>query len=188
MNNKINSLETLRGLAALIVAMYHFPSTSFLFVEGGYLGVYFFFSLSGFVIALNYFHVINSYKSLVKFQVKRFFRIYPVHIFVLFLVLGIQVLKLIALKFFNLSTDKEAFTPEYWYALTDFVNHIFLVQAVTNNGYSLSWNSAAWTISTEFYSYLIFGLITLCVRNNRLIFIIISFLFIYFFNIINSIT
>lgn len=188
MNNKINSLETLRGLAALIVAMYHFPSTSFLFVEGGYLGVYFFFSLSGFVIALNYFHVINSYKSLVKFQVKRFFRIYPVHIFVLFLVLGIQVLKLITLKFFNLSTDKEAFTPEYWYTLTDFVNHIFLVQAVTNNGYSLSWNSAAWTISTEFYSYLIFGLITLCVRNNRLIFIIISLLFIYFFNIINSIT
>ena len=188
MKTKINSLESLRGLAALIVAMYHFPSTSFFFIPNGYLGVYFFFALSGFVIALNYFYIINSFKSLIKFQVKRFFRLYPIHIFVLFVVLGIQVLKLISLKFFNLSSGKEAFTPDYWYTLIDFFNHLFLVQAVIHNGYALSWNSAAWTISTEFYSYIVFGVITLSSRNNRFIFICISVLFIYFFNDISLLT
>jgi len=42
MKNKINSLETLRGFAALAVALYHYPSTSFLHVKTGFLGVYFF--------------------------------------------------------------------------------------------------------------------------------------------------
>ena len=48
MITKINSLETLRGFAALVVALYHFPSTSPLYIEKGDLAVYFFFSLSGF--------------------------------------------------------------------------------------------------------------------------------------------
>ena len=30
--NKINSIESLRGFAALAVAIYHFPSTSFLYL------------------------------------------------------------------------------------------------------------------------------------------------------------
>ena len=60
MSNKINSLETLRGIAALMVALYHYPSTSFLYFEDGFLAVYFFFSLSGFVITLNYFNKINK--------------------------------------------------------------------------------------------------------------------------------
>ena len=55
----ILSLETLRGLAALIVAFYHFPGESIFFVKEGFMAVYFFFSLSGFVIALNYFSKIN---------------------------------------------------------------------------------------------------------------------------------
>ena len=33
MNSKINSLETLRGFTALVVAFYHFPSAIFLFIE-----------------------------------------------------------------------------------------------------------------------------------------------------------
>ena len=43
MSNKINSLETLRGIAALMVALYHYPSTSFLYFKDGFLAVYFFF-------------------------------------------------------------------------------------------------------------------------------------------------
>ena len=51
----ILGLETLRGLAALAVAFYHFPSESLLFIQNGHQAVYLFFSLSGFVITLNYF-------------------------------------------------------------------------------------------------------------------------------------
>ena len=114
MKNKIDSLETLRGFAALAVAFYHYPSTSFLHIKNGYLGVYFFFALSGFVIALNYFDQIKNINNLIKFQIKRFFRLYPIHIFTLFIVLGIQVLKFLVLKFFNITSGNEAFSPEHW--------------------------------------------------------------------------
>ena len=87
----ILGLETLRGLAALAVAFYHFPSDSLLFIQNGYMAVYLFFSLSGFVITLNYFKKIDNIKSLIVFQKKRFFRLYPVHFFVLILVLLIEI-------------------------------------------------------------------------------------------------
>ena len=148
MKDKINSLETLRGFAALIIALYHYPSTSFLFAKYGHLAVHFFFTLSGFVIALNYFDKINNFKNLIKFQTKRFFRLYPIHIFVLFVVLGIQILKLITINFFNLSSGSDAFAPEDWYTLKDFFHHLFLTQAIFNDSYSMSWNGSAWTIST----------------------------------------
>jgi len=102
--------------------------------------------------------------------------------------LGIQILKLIVLKFYNLSAGNAAFSPEHWYTLKDFFNHLFLTQAVLNNGYALSWNSAAWTISTEFYTYLVFGLLALIVRNNKFIFILISLTYLYFFNFIGKFT
>ena len=182
MKNKINSLETLRGFAALAVALFHYPSSSFIHIKNGHYGVYFFFALSGFVIALNYFDKITDFNNLIKFQFKRFFRLYPIHIFVLFIVLGIQILKLITLKFFNLPFGGGAFHPDYWFTLRDFFHHLFLTQAVSGYAYHLSWNAAAWTISAEFYTYLIFGLITLSTRNSKLIFTIISILIIYFYN------
>lgn len=188
MKNKINSLETLRGFAALAVAFYHYPSTSFLHIKGGDLGVYFFFVLSGFVIALNYFDKITNVNNLIKFQIKRFFRLYPIHIFVLFLVLGIQILKLLVINFFNLSPENEAFSPEHWYTLRDFFHHLFLTQAIFNDGYALSWNSAAWTISTEFYTYLIFALLVLMIRNNKFLFVIILATYIIFFDFITRFT
>ena len=90
MTNKINRLETLRGFAALAVALFHYPSTSLLHVKGGHLGVYFFFALSGFVISLNYFNRLTNRKNLVEFQIKRFFRLYPIHIFLLLIVMKPQ--------------------------------------------------------------------------------------------------
>ena len=55
---KIFYLESLRGLAALSVAFYHFDIGSLLtnnaFVKNSWLMVDFFFVLSGFVIALNF--------------------------------------------------------------------------------------------------------------------------------------
>ena len=94
----IYSLETLRGFAALLVAFYHYPSLSLLFFKYGYMGVSFFFGLSGFVITLSYFDRIKTFDSLIKFQIRRFFRLYPVHLFVLLIVLIIQIFKFLLIK------------------------------------------------------------------------------------------
>ena len=173
----ILSLEALRGLAALIVAFYHGPHGSILFIPRGYMAVYLFFSLSGFVIALNYFNKIDSFKSLVSFQKKRFFRLYPVHIFLLILVLLIQCLKYVAIEI-GLPAGQEAFGGHpgtgSWYTLRDFILHVFLLQAITDYGYFLSWNSAAWTISTEFYTYFVFAILVLISFRKSYIFITLS--------------
>jgi len=181
----ILSLETLRGLAALAVAFYHFPSESLLFIQQGYMAVYLFFSLSGFVICLNYFDKINNFKSLLSFQKKRFWRLYPIHIFVLIVVLLIQCLKFVLIKL-GLPAGSEAFgghpTTGSWYTVRDFVLHIFLLQAITDYGYFLSWNGAAWTISVEFYTYFIFGLLVILSYQRALIFILLSLSFLIFRN------
>ncbi|WP_440678957.1 acyltransferase family protein [Candidatus Pelagibacter sp. HIMB1611] len=180
--NKINNLESLRGIAALIVALFHLPALSFYHIESGWLGVYFFFSLSGFVIALNYFEKIKDWNSLINFKKKRFFRLYPVHIFVLILVLLIQIGKIFLVDLLGISYEQKAFQPSEWFTKLDFFQHIFLTQSVTNMGYHLSWNAAAWTISTEFYTYLIFSLIILSVKNNEIVFSIIVILYVIFFD------
>ena len=193
----IYSLETLRGLAALAVAFYHFPSDSLLFIQQGHMAVYLFFSLSGFVISLNYFKKINSFKSLIIFQKKRFFRLYPVHFFVIILVLLIQCLKYILIEL-GLPAGTEAFSgnPDMeesgrsWYSLKNFILHIFLLQAITDYGYWLSWNGAAWTISVEFYTYFVFGIIVLFSLRKSYIFITLIILYILFnqniFDFINT--
>ena len=190
----ILGLETLRGLAALVVAFYHYPGGSVLWIPQGFMAVYLFFSLSGFVIALNYFNKIDNLRSLVSFQKKRFFRLYPVHIFVLILILFIQCLKFVAIEL-GLPAGQEAFgghpSTGSWYTLRDFVLHVFLLQAVLEYGYFLSWNSAAWTISTEFYTYLLFAILVLISFRKSYIFITLSVIYLIFskeiFQFINSI-
>jgi hypothetical protein len=52
------ALDSMRGLCAIIVAIYHFSSASYIgevpFIKNGLLFVDFFFVLSGFVIAASY--------------------------------------------------------------------------------------------------------------------------------------
>ena len=181
---KINSLESLRGVAALFVALYHLPPISFYHLSKGFLGIYFFFSLSGFVIALNYFGRIKNLKSFLNFEKKRFLRLYPLHIFVLFLVLIIQISKIYLVDFLPIKYEQKAFQPQEWFTKFDFIQHIFLTQSVTTLGYPLSWNGAAWTISVEFYAYIIFALLIILIRNNQIIFLTIIIIYLLFFEII----
>ena len=119
---KINSLESLRGVAALSVVLYHLPAISFYHFSKGLFGVYFFFSLSGFVIAFNYFGKIKNFKSFLNFLKKRFLRLYPLHIFVLFLVLMIQISKLYLVDFLPINMSQKAFYSQEWFTKLDFIN------------------------------------------------------------------
>ena len=173
---KFFALESLRGIAAICVALYHYPSSSFLYFKHGHFAVYFFFVLSGFVISLNYAEKINNFKDLVNFQTKRFWRLYPTHFFVLFLILFIQILKYFAVNYFELKSGQIPFGD--WYTLKDFVANLFLIQAIFNYFYVFSWNGAAWSISTEFYVYIIFGILFMITQKKLIPFVI----FIYLLN------
>lgn len=177
--NKIFALESLRGIAALCVALYHYPSSSFLYFKHGHTAVYFFFVLSGFVITLNYIDRINNFKDLINFQIKRFYRLYPTHIFILFIVLFVQILKYLVVNYTQMQSGQAPFS--HLYTLKDFIANLLLIQSIFNYFYYLSWNGAAWSISTEFYTYVIFGALFMVSKKSLIPLIIFIYLVIKIF-------
>lgn len=168
---KLYYLESLRGIAALVVMISHAgvwintPLTRNAFVDNGFLMVDFFFVLSGFVIAYNYFDRVKSYKDALMFQFKRFLRLYPLHLLTLFAYLGIE-----SVKFLIQGTAGEggAFQENN---LTTFVQNLLLVHAPLND--QTTWNDPSWSISTEFYTYMIFALVLLTSgRFQKLVFVL----------------
>jgi peptidoglycan/LPS O-acetylase OafA/YrhL len=160
---KINELESLRGLAALLVVFFHIPKwTSFLsvgIINNGYLMVQLFFVLSGFVIFNAYGNNIKSTRDLARFQFLRFGRLYPVHILFVLVFFLIEIAKYIAqTKIGTVIPNSQPFRENNFTAL---IQHIFLVQAIGPTGNHDTFNVPSWSISVEFYTYFIFGCVVL---------------------------
>ncbi len=159
-SGKILQLESLRGIAALVVAFYHFPSdfilTDNLFVKNGALMVDFFFVLSGFVIALSYLDRISEWSTLVSFQLRRFWRLYPLHLITLIFFFAMEAIKPVLTSQLGLSFGTPAFSistvPDFFWNLT-LTHSIFSTE--------MGYNYPSWSISTEFITYFIFGLLLL---------------------------
>lgn len=184
--SKILYIESLRGIAALSVAFYHFGINSYLtsnsFIKNSWLMVDFFFLLSGFVIALNFQNKIYNFSDSLKFQARRFFRLYPLHIAVLLVFLIIECAKYIAESRYGLVANNPAFTINNF---ESFLLNVFMIHALYQD--YLTWNGASWSISAEFFTYFLFSLIVLiCKRKTVFIVsssVLISFAaFIFLFN------
>jgi len=174
-SKKILYLESLRGIAAMSVAIFHFQINSILnnkFTDNGWIMVDFFFVLSGFVIALNYQLIIKSFSDLYFFQIKRFLRLYPLHFFTLIIFLVIEFLKNIAESEFGLIANNPSFSSNNY---ESFLFNLFLLQNIIQD--ELTWNGPSWSISAEFYTYIIFGFI--CIFIGRSKFILITLLSIF---------
>ena len=173
--DKILYLESLRGIAALVVVIHHFDVSSIFnnqFTQHGWLFVDFFFVLSGFVVAMNYQERIKTSKQLISFQIRRFLRLYPLHLLMLFAFLGVELAKYFVQVKFDMVATNEAFSINNF---SSFLENVFLVQNLFNE--TLTWNLPSWSISSEFYVYLVFGFLTLAFHNKKTILIIIfSFL------------
>lgn len=150
---KYNTLESLRGIAAIIVVLFHSG-----FVDGekssiiaqGRIFVDFFFILSGFVMAYAYTNKITDGLSFKEFTILRFGRLYPLHLFTLLLWLPYVLAKVYAYQSLGLGGD-----PTITNNLYTFVCNLFLINSLGIND-SHSWNYPAWSISVEFFTYLIF--------------------------------
>ncbi|MFL9844852.1 acyltransferase family protein [Flavobacterium rhizosphaerae] len=154
-NIRLTQLDGLRGIFALIVAVFHFSHFSQVknatylsnfVISQGDLFVDFFFVLSGFVISLNYYNKIHTRADFLKYLKKRFLRLYPLLfytciVFVLFM--------LVAGKLSNSELVVES------------LNTILLLNSTVLLSDSAGMNYPSWSISSEMISYFIFGCLTL---------------------------
>ena len=158
MNKRFEALDAFRGICAISVVILHMhwinSITELQFFRSSYIFVEFFFVLSGFVLAHGYgFRGGITFK---KFMTARFFRLYPLHLFMLLLVVFFQILKILAYKYTGLSFSVEPFTGSY--SLNELIPNLLLIQSWSSYTLPTSFNSPSWSISIEFYIYAIFFL------------------------------
>jgi peptidoglycan/LPS O-acetylase OafA/YrhL len=169
--HKLLPLESLRGIAALSVAFLHFNVGSHFnnsFVGNAWIMVDFFFVLSGFVIALNYIDKITTAQELYAFQKKRFLRLYPLHLIMLFAFVGLELVRIAYGMLPGVSVSGEVFsTPNDIFAV--FANIVLLQNFLVSMP---TFNYPSWSISSEFFTYLAFGLIVLFSGTKRRLFVL----------------
>ena len=172
-NRRYFALDGLRGLAALYVLFFHVTwlnhfSQSTL-VRNGYLAVDLFFILSGFIIAASYRQRLNSFADGMTFLRRRFFRVYPMHAFVLLAMTALECLKVVAWKA-GAPVDQVPFSQGYGAGYL-VLNALF----VQGFGFAdrTSWNVPSWSVSAEFLAYILFAILTAVgfFRHRALIFI-----------------
>ena len=174
MKQKILALESIRGIAAISVAFFHFNVGSHFnnsFVSNAWLMVDFFFVLSGFVIGFSYIEKLNKFSDVVAFQTKRFLRLYPLHLIMLSVFLGIELSKYIAETNFGIVANNRAFSEN---DLSAFIANLFLVQNWTLP--NLTYNYPSWSISAEFITYALFATLILTTKANRFFVSVILFI------------
>ncbi|HKT71891.1 MAG TPA: acyltransferase [Steroidobacteraceae bacterium] len=154
-----SSLESLRGLAAMVVVILHAvwtnPVSNLRIFQNGALMVDLFFVLSGFVICHSYGARLGTSADIGRFLWLRLGRLYPLHLAFLFVFLGFEVSKLIAQQRFGVVADKPAFGVNNGFA---FLTNLFLLQSLGLH-HSLTFNYPSWSISTEFYTYGLFAVV-----------------------------
>jgi peptidoglycan/LPS O-acetylase OafA/YrhL len=169
--NRLVFLDQLRGIAIILVFLYHSIYQAFgrdeltwngwtrnLDASGAFLGLYpitwgwcgvaIFFALSGFSIHLS--HTRASKDSIGDYFARRWFRIYPPF--------------LVALLFFALVFPRTRLDMHSRWGLGQFFSHLLLVHnlnAKTEHGIATAW----WSIAVEFQLYLLYPLLLIAVRK-----------------------
>ncbi len=164
---RLYSLDAARGLAALAVVVWHWQHMYWLdghrqidrteqpfytvlspFYEAGYIGVDFFFVLSGFIFYWLYSEKITRGQSdATDFALLRFSRLYPLHILTLTIVVALQAMR----------------PADFVYPASsniNFVMQLFLIQSWAGIENGATFNGPAWSVSVEIFLYVVFW--TIC--------------------------
>jgi peptidoglycan/LPS O-acetylase OafA/YrhL len=171
-SSTITALTGIRGVAALWVVLFHFHLVSLAAwragdrvapIAYGYLGVDLFFLLSGFI--MSHVHgqdfILLRRKVVLTFYGLRLARLYPVHLFVL---LGLVVVVAVGPRFGFVPHNQGDFTR------ASLIANLLLLQALSEK--LAGWNGPAWSISCEWFAYLLFPLLAWLVsriRSRRLV-------------------
>ena len=157
----LHNLTPLRGIAALWVATYHFgsllkliPPKQTMLIEKGYLMVDLFFIMSGFIMwhvyAASFSERITE-TNFRRFMVARFARIYPLHLFTLFVLIGMSYIS----GNWNPVNDPHAI-----------LTNVFMLQSMGFERLS-TWNRPSWSLSAEWAAYMVFPLLALFMSQKK---------------------
>jgi len=147
------ALTSLRFLAAVHVVAFHLQAIDVAFASGpfadfvsiGYIGVHFFFVLSGFIMVYNY---AGRPVAKPRFWRARFARVYPAYAFSLLITAPIFAIAITKpeFAFFRFAAD---------HTLITCLAVVGLLQAWIPDA-ALSWNPVSWSLSVEAFFYLLF--------------------------------
>jgi len=156
---RYDALESCRGIAALFVAASHLPVNAHLSaivpVQSDYF-VDFFFVLSGFIIAGRYQRPLSEGFGIARFMLLRVGRLYPLHIAVLAAYLALRLLQELA-PGLRISAFAAADPWPTVVAANVLMIHSFVDVA--------NWNGPSWSISVEFWTYLLFAAAVVLARR-----------------------
>ena len=153
MQNRIEIIDSLRGIAVLMVTWFHMTNTysdGFVKSSGqyGWLGLEIFFVISGFIIPYAMYR--SGYKikkDYGRFLLKRFTRIEPPYIIAMLCTLALLYLSSLSPGFQGTPPDISA-------------KHVFLHFGYLNGIFGYSWfNPVFWTLAIEFQFYLFISLL-----------------------------
>jgi len=167
---RIHSIDILRGLAAMFVCLFHFsrgipnflPEDNYIRIIGGfgYLGIYIFFIISGFVIPYSLYKGNYTLKKITTFFSKRLLRIEPPYLISILVAILVKYLSSLAPLYrgpaFNI--DLVALLLHLGY-LCDFFNKDWV-------------NVVYWTLAIEFQFYILIAITypSFIGTNNKLLF------------------
>lgn len=159
--HKFPALTGIRFFAAMFVMCYHFLNTTTgarSVFELGYLGVDVFFILSGFIILHTYIKAFDhdvGFHRYFEFVRLRFARIWPMHVLALLLSYALYAVA----KYYFATVPKD----EYAYSLISLVANLTMTHAWFPG--VAAPNVPAWSISAEWFMYLLFPFACLVLVN-----------------------
>lgn len=163
----IRSLEGLRGIAALIVALYHLRigAEHVSLIRNGYLFVDLFFVLSGFIMCAAYGQRLGSAEDLRVFLIRRIGRLFPLLIFsTIAFVLAANAIVLAKRILLEQGHAQMLSNPGMLEWLIPSAAEIIATITLTHSlGLfdDLILNTPSWSISVEFYAYVLFAALCL---------------------------
>lgn len=174
----LEQLDVFRAVAALSVCAVHFTYESIFHIYFKQaLFVQFFFTLSGFVIYLNYHDQEFNILKIKNFMIKRFWRLYPLHLFFLIIFSSTELLRYFLAINYDFVFNREVFQLNNF---SNFFLHLFFLQHYADK---YSFNGPAWSISVEMFLYLSFAILFFVNKKYFLtIPILFSILFFLFLN------
>ena len=157
----INSIQFLRGFAALAVVVHHtggyvkrYFEPTLLFEDKfsiGFAGVDLFFVISGFIIHFTSKNYLNNHSKLKEYLKKRFIRVYPIY-WIITTILFISSWLIVEIL------DKNIFSIGYPNTLIAYIQTYLLLPL------HFAINPVTWTLSYELFFYLCFAILIISKR------------------------